>query len=725
MLSADRQSVAMVEDELIIRMDADLTEDGSFGQRTLEVTKSDVRVLDSSGSALLCVPVAELLSAKTESLVSGGRLILQTKNHEDLVAVSYTLSLGKTFSEIARGIELLAQGEEFVVNFSLPKLRCEKCDRLLPEKDGLCPSCLSRGRTLLRLTEFMSPYKKNLAVLAGTVGLMTLMNLVPPALQAQVIDGFKENTLSWAELVQFILIWVAVLAAAAGLQILNGRLMTWLGSSIARDLRIITYRAIEFLQIEYFDKKPVGAIASRVTQDTDRVWFFLSEGMPYFIVNGLMLAAVGTLLFVTNWVLALAILIPIPLVLLISMSLWKPISNLFFRASQKMARIHMHLNESLMGIRVVKAFAKEDHEYERFVTRSNELRVANNRAEMTWQTAYGAMTFCVASGTVIHWLVGGWMVLNNKLTFGQFFMVHAYLGMIYGPLQWFAMVNNWFSRAMAGAERIFEIRDMAPEPSNAGGIAKDIAGSVEFKDVRFGYEKSNPVIKDVSFQVKAGEMIGLVGHSGSGKSTTINLLSRFYEPDQGQILIDGIDYRELDLRSYREQIGIVLQEPFLFHGTIAENISYGKPDATMEEIMEAAKAANAHSFVLAKPEGYDTIVGERGARLSGGEKQRISIARAILHDPKILILDEATSSVDVETEFQIQEAIQHLVSGRTTFAIAHRLSTLRQANRLIVMDRGKIIEMGTHEQLMSAKGHFFDLVETQSAVNSIIGIGAD
>ncbi len=725
MLSADPNTVAKVEDEIIIRMDADLTEDGSFGQRTLEVLNHEVRVLDPSGAVLLSVKVSDLANAKTESLVSGGRLVLQTNNHEEIEAVSFTMSLSKTFSEIARGIEHLANGEEFVVNFSIPKLRCEKCNRLLPEKDGLCPSCLSRGRTLLRLTEFMSPYKRNLAILACTVGLMTLLNLVPPALQAYVIDGFKNNSISWQQLVQFILIWIGVLALAAGMQIMNGRMMTWLGSSIARDLRVITYRAIEFLQIEYFDKKPVGAIASRVTQDTDRVWFFLSEGMPYFIVNGLMLLAVGILLFVTNWVLALAILIPIPLVVLISVSLWKPISNLFFRASQKMARIHMHLNESLMGIRVVKAFAKEDHEYERFVARSNELRLANNRAEMTWQTAYGAMTFCVASGTVIHWLVGGWMVLNNQLTFGQFFMVHAYLGMIYGPLQWFAMVNNWFSRAMAGAERIFEIRDMTPEPSNMGGISNVVKGDVEFKAVRFGYEKSNPVIKDVSFDVKAGEMIGLVGHSGSGKSTTINLLSRFYEPDQGQILIDGVDYRDLDLRSYREQIGIVLQEPFLFHGTIAENISYGKPDATMEEIMEAAKAANAHSFVLAKPEGYDTIVGERGARLSGGEKQRISIARAILHNPRILILDEATSSVDVETELQIQEAIQHLVSGRTTFAIAHRLSTLRQANRLIVMDRGKIIEMGTHEELMDSKGHFYELVQTQSAVNSIIGVGAD
>jgi ATP-binding cassette subfamily B protein len=266
--------------------------------------------------------------------------------------------------------------------------------------------------------------------------------------------------------------------------------------------------------------------------------------------------------------------------------------------------------------------------------------------------------------------------------------------------------------------------DMKPEPALAGGQTPTISGQVRFEDVRFGYDKSNPVINGVTFDVKAGEMIGLVGHSGAGKSTTINLVSRFYEPDQGRILIDGIDYRDLDLRHYRNQIGIVLQEPFLFAGTIAENIKYGAPGASLEQVMEAAKAANAHDFILGKSDGYDTIVGERGAKLSGGEKQRISIARAILHDPKILILDEATSSVDVETERKIQEAILNLVKGRTTFAIAHRLSTLRNADRLFVIDRGRVVEEGTHEELMDRKGKFYDLVQTQSAVNEIIGIGS-
>jgi ATP-binding cassette subfamily B protein len=425
-----------------------------------------------------------------------------------------------------------------------------------------------------------------------------------------------------------------------------------------------------------------------------------------------------------NWVLALCILAPFPLVMMVSMIVWKPISNMFHRVSQKMARVHMQLGESLMGIRVVKVFAREDHEYERFMKRNNELRDAATQADQSWHTAYGAMTLFTSLGVVTTWTVGGAMLYQGQLQLDEFWRINAYVLMIYGPLQWFAQVNNWFTRAMAGAERIFEILDMTPETAVTKGVNRKIEGRVEFQDVRFGYEKSNPVLRHVSFDVAPGEMIGLVGHSGAGKSTIINLLTRFYEVDSGAILVDGVEIRDYDLQDFRAQIGIVLQEPFLFHGTIAENIRYGKPDATFEEVMAAAQAANAHDFVLAKPEGYDTVVGERGARLSGGEKQRISIARAILHDPRILIFDEATSSVDVETEREIQEAIQNLVSGRTTFAIAHRLSTLRNANRLFVMDRGKIVEEGTHEELIAQRGAFAKLVETQSKVNEVIGIGA-
>jgi len=724
-MQTERISPEVVQASPLVTLEADLTEDSKYGSRVLSVFADSITVVDEAKAVVFQIPISDIKTARNEPLVSGGRLLLTTKTGEEVPVIAYSMTRADLFSEVARGIEQLAEGKDFSINLQKEKTRCDNCGRLLPEKDGVCPSCVKRGKTMMRIAGFLVPYKNKAILLALASAGLTLVNLAPPRIQGAIIDNFGSSTRDTGVLFTLVAVWASALVVAAALQIFNGRMMTWLGTHISSDLRTRTYRSIEFLQLNYFDKKPVGAIASRVTQDTERVWFFLVDGLPFLILNSLMLIGVIVFLFTINWQLALFILAPLPIVALISVKVWKPISNLFHRVSQKMARVHMHLNESLSGIRVVKAFAKEDHEYQKFAKRSNELRDAAAHADMTWYTAFGFMSFCTSMGLVIHWTVGGYFLFTGRLTLGQFWMVNAYLGLVYGPLQWFAQVNNWFSRAMAGAERIFEIMDMTPEPVAVGGKSARVEGAVEFESVRFGYDKSNPVIKGVSFKVEPGEMIGLVGKSGAGKSTTINLISRFYEPDSGRILVDGEDYRDYDLRNFREQIGIVLQEPFLFHGTIAENISYGNPGASLDEIMEAAKAANAHDFILSKPDGYDTLVGERGSRLSGGEKQRISIARAILHDPRILILDEATSSVDVETERAIQEAIGHLIKGRTTFAIAHRLSTLRNADRLVVLDNGEVSEIGTHEELMAKKGTFYKLVMKQSELNEIIGVGTN
>jgi ATP-binding cassette subfamily B protein len=308
------------------------------------------------------------------------------------------------------------------------------------------------------------------------------------------------------------------------------------------------------------------------------------------------------------------------------------------------------------------------------------------------------------------------MVVNGEMSFGRLMMFTGYLGMFYGPLQWLTNLADSVPRSLTAAERIFEVLDTEPEVADTENAVPlpHIQGDVEFRNVYFGYDRNKPILKDVSLHVRPGEMIGLVGKTGAGKSTFINLVCRFYDPQMGQVLIDGVDVRAVRLSDLRSQIGVVLQEPFLFSGTIAENIAYGKPDATPEEIMRAAKAANAHDFIMKFPDGYDTQVGERGGRLSGGERQRISIARAILHDPRILIFDEATSAVDTETEKQIQEAIERLVQNRTTFAIAHRLSTLRKADRIVVIDDGRIVEVGTHDELLDLRGHYWRLVQMQT-----------
>ncbi len=710
-------------DETLIDLTADMTEDAQFGFRRMVVSAEEVSTLDQAGAVVQRVPIKDIVSARNEPLVSGGRLLVRTKAHEDIVVAAYSLTLADRFSEAARGIEQLAKGQELIINLKKQATRCKKCGRLLPEKDGVCPACLNRGKTFARVAAYLKPYKKKVLVLVGVSVVATALNLIPPQLQKLIVDGLAQKQATTGAILYFVGLWGVVATVAVVLQVFSNRLMTFLGSNIAADLRAATFQTVQRLQIAYFDKKPVGSISSRITQDTDRIWMFLVDGMPFLVTNGLVLIGVLIFLLKVDVVLALAIMAPIPLMAAISMAFWKPLAQMFYKVSQKWARIYMHVSEAVSGVRVVKAFVREDHEYKRFQERNNECLRAAVAADQRWYTILGGMSLCVTMGTLVNWALGGYFVLIGRLTLGEFVMANSYLLMVYGPLMWFAQVNNWFSRAMASAERIFEMMDMPLDAGGGGDTLHTIEGEVTFDNVRFGYDKSNPVLKGVSFVAKPGEMIGLVGHSGAGKSTTINLIARFYQPDAGRILIDGHDYASLDLHSYRSQIGIVLQEPFLFHGTIAENIAYGKPGASFEEVMAAAKAANAHDFVVSKPEGYDTIVGERGAKLSGGERQRISIARAILHDPRILILDEATSSVDVETEKQIQEAISHLISGRTTFAIAHRLSTLRNANRLIVLERGEVSEIGSHAELMEKRGTFYKLVQTQTKINEIVGVG--
>ena len=707
---------------VLIQLEGDIGESGEFKKRTLWVRANEVSVSEDDGTVTFRIGIEDIRSSRNEPLVGGGRLEITTKAGEILPLISYSNSVAAQFSEAARGIEQLAHGQELMINLKVERTRCPKCRKLLPEKDGVCPSCVNRSKTLMRISRFMLPYKKQAIFLSLFSMAATVLNLAPPYIQGEIINRVFTRKVELSFLTTLMLVWLGVVVTGNLINVFRDRLNAMLAGYIAADLRATVYRSIEYLQITYFDKKQVGAISSRVTSDTDRVWGFLVEGVPYFLLNGLMFFGVTTFLLMTNTTLALAVLAPIPIIIGIGVVFWRPMSQMFHRVGQKWARFHTHLNESLSGIRVVKAFAKEDKEFSKFNERNRELRDAGVKADQRWFTIFGGMMLFTSTAKLICWAVGGTMVYHGKLSIGDFWKTCAYLELLYGPLQWFAAINNWFSRAMAGADRIFEIIDMNPEAYDFDAPKVRITGDVVFDNVRFGYDKSNPVLKNINFTAKSGEMIGLVGKSGAGKSTTINLIARFYEPDSGSIMIDGKDSRDIPLQSLREQIGIVLQEPFLFNGTIAENIAYGKLDASLDEIIVAARAANAHNFILSKPDGYDTVVGERGSKLSGGERQRVSIARAILHDPRILILDEATSSVDVETEKQIQDAIGHLIEGRTVFAIAHRLSTLRNADRLIVLEKGEIAEIGSHAELMEKKGVFYKLVETQSKVQEILGL---
>jgi ATP-binding cassette subfamily B protein len=516
-----------------------------------------------------------------------------------------------------------------------------------------------------------------------------------------------------------------LLFGLALLGLINGlilsRITPWLAQILTRNIRQELYEAFQRLGLKFFDKKNVGSLMTRVTQDTQSLNNLLSEALPeaFWTLGSFTIAA--TILLIKDWQLALIGMIPGPLVMVVAGWFFKRLMPNFRRMWSRWSRLGSVVNDSLSGIRVVKAFAQEGREIDRFSARNDDLFQTTVTIERYFWVMMPTIGFIIGAGTLLVWYVGGAKILADRISLGELMLFTMYLGQILPAFRWIGRLNQWITRSLTACERIFEVLDTTPEvyESDETVSVPNIEGHVKFDDVTFGYDPNKPVLKNINIDVKPGEMIGLVGPSGAGKSTTVSLICRFYASQQGTLSIDGVDIRKISLHDLRRQIGIVLQEPFLFSGTIAENIAYAKPEATLEEIMDAAKAANAHEFIVKFPDGYDTQVGERGGRLSGGERQRVSIARAILHDPRILILDEATASVDTETEKKIQDALARLVQGRTTFAIAHRLSTLRNADRLLVLERGEQRELGTHDELLEADGLYSRLVKMQSEINQI------
>ncbi len=727
-LEALRRVLPKGEEELI-RVQADLDEKGDFGTQWVVVTGN--RVLVQQNGAVQDIPFAEMALARTEALVGGARLEIHRKNGPS-VHVPYSMTQAQKFSETTRGIEQLRKEQALFINANLDRTRCESCGRLLPEKNGICPACLNKWATLGRIASYLKPYKGRAVVLALASIVATVAELIPPLVTKRIVDDvliLPEGTEVLLDdrfglLGMLVLALVGIRLVTWGAEWAHGWTVTWLSARVTADIRSQLYRQLELLSLQFYDKRQVGAVMSRVTSDSNRLQQFLVDGLPYLVIEAMMLVGILIALLMMSWSLAILVLIPVPLIMIWGYAFYRRMRKFFMRWMQSWSETMARVNEALTGIRVVKAFAQEKQEIGVFKKRNDKLTRVGIATEVNRGIFYKTMTLFTASGVLIVWYYGGLEVIDGELTLGTLMAFYSYMMLLYGPLEWFGMVNSWMTRAVAGAERIFEIIDTPTEAyQNPNAVPMPhIKGHIEFEDVTFGYDKSKPVLHEINLDVKPGEMIGLVGKSGVGKTTTVNLICHFYDVDRGSIEIDGVNVRDIRLEDLRSQIGIVLQEPFLFSGTIGENIGYGKPGATFEEIMQAAKAAYAHDFIVTKPDGYDTVIGERGESLSGGERQRVSIARAILHDPSILILDEATSSVDVQTEKRIQDAISRLVKGRTTFAIAHRLSTLHNADRLVVMDAGRIVEMGTHRELLEKQGAFYKLVQLQEEISQIIAI---
>jgi len=751
-----------VNDSQTLHVEVDLNAAGSWGRRYLVATPQRIIVLsvidatDKKGTDTAVidfdVPISQVAGIEAKGLVGATTLIArvkdaETEGREKVVELLRSSNAhAKELNRAARQLEKLRELGELALDVegddAWKRRTCPTCGRALPRDTDVCPVCVNKWQALRRLFTYVAPYKW-IAIGNGVLSITGIaLSFVSPVIFARMVDGvFRGNFVEGVFKVRqegdaaplsdyrtlAILVGLIVLSSAAGMlvNVLRGQWVAFLGARVLHDVRSQVYAHLQRLSISYYDKREVGAVMSRVQNDVGMLQNFLLDAAENIIISTLTIVGVIIVLAMHSWMLTFVVLLPVPFVVLGTTRYWRGLMKLWRRVWHQNSALGARLADSLGGIRVVRAFGQEEREVSRFIAKSSEVRDATMGVERKAAIFYPVLGFVMGLGGPITWYVGGRQVLDGTLTLGGLTLFTVLLARLYEPIQNLTRMINFTTRAMTAAERVFEVLDTTPEVQTKGDAKPlgRVEGSVEFRDVTFGYDRHRPVLHDINIKVEPGEMIGLVGHSGAGKSTIINLLMRFYDVTDGALLVDGQDVRNVKLDDLRHQIGVVLQESYLFHGTIFDNITYGKPDASPAEVMRAAKTAYAHDFIVNFPDGYDTLVGERGTRLSGGERQRISIARAVLHDPRILILDEATASVDTETEQQIQMALRNLVQGRTTIAIAHRLSTLRHANRLIVVDHGKIVEQGSHDELMEKRGIFYKLVNAQKAMSEVLAVG--
>jgi ABC-type multidrug transport system fused ATPase/permease subunit len=588
---------------------------------------------------------------------------------------------------------------------------------------------------LRRLFRYLAPYWGRLILTATLLVLLTVFELLPPLFQKQIVDevigardlGHPSASSSTGSLHgsgRSLGVLVAGLVGVYALtQVANsGDLYVRhaLGERFIFDLRVRLYAYLQYLSLSFFERTSTGELMSRVTNDINALEHFVTHGASFIAIDLMRLIGTGVILFFLEWRLALLVLIPVP-ILAIGMRWYNTrIRPVYRRVRARLGDINARLQDNLSGIQVIQAFGREDATLERFTAESQRYYEARVRGIRYSSSFFPAMYFIASLGSVLVLGVGAVMVVRGQMSLGSMVAFLSYVVSFYQPIRRLTEIDDIFQQAIAAGERIFELLDEVPEIEDApDAIALPrLRGEVLFHDVHFRYgaasDSAEPeVLHDVEFHIAPGEVVALVGPSGAGKTSIANLLCRFYDPIHGQITVDGYDLRQVQIKSLRRQIAVVLQDTFLFNTTVRENLLYGKPDASEEAMIAAAKAAYAHDFIMALPQGYDTEIGERGVKLSGGQKQRLALARAILSDPRILILDEATSSVDAEAEYLIQQALDEVLKGRTALVIAHRLSTIRNADKIIALEGGRIIEIGDHRELLAQGGLYSQLYRRQ------------
>ena len=667
------------------------------------------------GACLCTLSADDMTEALVKAGVGCGLIYAKMKEGGDRLLCRFTMSGLKPAGEFCKVVNFYIQTQTAAIPQPEPPAICPKCGKPLIEGMKQCLFCFNKMNVIRRAAMYLKPYARRLGFSQALLLISSVFLLLVPIFNRILIDDYLRPGIgTWSQIGLLAGVMFLAHVLREVLYIIGSRVFNRAATLFSNDLRVMTYDKVQKISLSSLAKRTPGDMIRRIMEDTENIRGFLADGGRWAVEQMVTFAIVLVILLVTNWRLTLLVFIPVPLVALAMKQFWRTIHIRYERQWRKSSRCQSILHDIIKGIRTVKSFGNEELEIKKFSNATRDLAVVSADNEALWARLFPMLIFFTGIGEFLVLYFGGAAILKEQLSLGILVQFTMYIGYIYAPLRWLVSFPRWLADALTSMIKVFEILDEEPdiaEIENPNNVP--ISGGVSFEGVSFGYKSYEPVLKGVDLHIKPGEMVGIVGRSGVGKSTMINLVMRLYDPNTGRVTINGTDLRDISPSHLHENIGVVFQDSFLFAGSIYDNLVYAKPGATLDEVIAAAKAANAHDFIMQTADGYNTVIGENGHSISGGERQRLSIARAIIKNPDILILDEATSSLDVETESAIQDSLNRLVKGRTTIAIAHRLSTLRNADRLIVLDKGKVAEIGTHKELLKRRGIYYGLVMAQ------------